>query len=111
MGIIFIAIFPAALAGLFLESLGGFWLNSKFFITVLIGFISARFLYRVLYGKWRLRHEWLAYSIVFPLLLGAYLWVKEYELIFVLLASFLFAFWILYIREIILDLESTDCDQ
>ena len=111
MAITFMIILPAALAGLFLESLGGLWLNSKFFITLLVGYISMRIIHRIVSRKWKFRHEWFGFSIIFPLILGGYIWVREFEVAFITLTSLLFALWLLYVREMVLNLEAAHTDQ
>src|SRR3546814_7186970 len=92
-------VLPAALAGLFFESLGGIWLNSKFFITLLFGYISTRIIHRIISRKWRFQHEWFGFAIIFPLILGVYIWVRDFEAAFVVLGCLLFALWLLYVRE------------
>lgn len=109
--ITFLVVLPAALAGLFFESLGGIWLNSKFFITLLVGYISVRIIHRVISKRWKFRHEWFGFAIIFPLILGIYIWVREFEAAFVVLTSSLFALWLLYVREMVLNLEEARIDQ
>lgn len=81
------------------------WAGSEVFVTVLAVILILRGAQRVLHGRWRFRHEWFAFILVFPLILGLYLWIANYRDIFLFGGGILFVFWALYVREIMDDLQ------
>jgi hypothetical protein len=99
---------PSILLAKAIEGAGGLWKDSEYFFLVFFSAILFRIFHRIIHGDWKFRHEWFAFIFVFPLILGAYIWIRIYETLFLLVGGALFVLWATYVREMVMYLESRD---
>jgi hypothetical protein len=105
--ITFFLVATSVAIGKIVDAQGLYWSGSFLFITIIFMLIGNRLIIRIQSGEWKAPNEWLYFPLYLLILVGLWLWVRVWDVAFIVIGGFAFYFWLDHLRD---RLEMSDRD-